>query len=129
MPLISINSLRGCERELRRSHHVLAFTVQLYAHTVPFNEVITIPRSLTIPLLQVSKEYQHAPLITYFDHALNNWSHKEPREENSLPASDSIKAQATFTGTPDENELYMVDIRVELKGAEAIELLRSAVNE
>ncbi|KAJ6109042.1 indoleamine 2-3-dioxygenase [Penicillium sp. IBT 16267x] len=129
MPVLSINNLKGCERELRRAHLVLAFTVQFYTHTVPSTEPITVPRSLTVPLLRVSKELQHAPYITYSDHALNNWSHKEPREEGALPTSDNLQAQTTFTGTPDENELFMTDIRVELKGAEAVELMRLVTDE
>ncbi|KAJ5623847.1 indoleamine 2-3-dioxygenase [Penicillium lagena] len=129
MPVLSINNLKGYERELRRAHLVLAFIVQFYAHTVPSTEPITVPRSLTVPLLRVSKELQHAPYITYSDHALNNWSHKEPREEGALPTSDNLQAQITFTGTPDENEFHMTDIRVELKGAEAVELMRLATDE
>jgi indoleamine 2,3-dioxygenase len=129
MPVLSIKNLKGCERGLRRAHLVLAFTVQFYTHTVPSTEPITVPRSLTIPLLRVSKEIQHAPFITYSDHALNNWSHKEPREEGALPTSDNLQAQTTFTGTADENEFHMTDIRIELKGAEAVELMRLATDE
>lgn len=129
MPVLSVEIITGYERELRRAHLVLASIVQFYAHTIPSSESITIPRSLTVPLLRVSKELQHAPFITYSDHALHNWSHKELDHEDTPPTSDNLQSQLTFTGTPDENELYMTDIRLELKGAEAIELMRLATDE
>jgi indoleamine 2,3-dioxygenase len=129
MPVLSINNLKGCERELRRAHLVLTFMVQFYTHTVPSREPIIVPQSLTVPLLQVSRELQHAPYITYSDHALHNWSHREPREEGALPTSDNLQTQTTFTGTPDENEFHMTDIRIELKGAEAVEFMRLATDE
>lgn len=129
MPVLSIDNIRGRERELRRAHFVLTSLVQFYAHTVPPSESITIPRSLTVPLLCISKDLRHAPFITYFDHALHNWSHKGPCNEDALPTGDNIRAQITFTGTLDENELYRTDICLELKGAEAVELLRLATEE
>ncbi|CAI7617410.1 unnamed protein product [Penicillium pancosmium] len=89
----------------------------------------TVEKSLTVPLLQVSRELQHAPYITYSDHALHNWSHREPREEGALPTSGNLQTQTTFTGTPDENEFHMTDIRIELKGAEAVQLMRLATDE
>ncbi|RFU75302.1 indoleamine 2,3-dioxygenase [Trichoderma arundinaceum] len=129
MPVLSVENIKGNRRALRRAHGVLSSIVQFYAHTIPSSEPIIIPRSLTVPLLRVSKELQHAPFITYSDHALHNWSHKELQDEAALPTSDNLQSQLTFTGTPDENELYMTDVRLELKGAVAIELLRLATDE
>jgi indoleamine 2,3-dioxygenase len=114
MPYLSTENLIGCERELRWAHHVLVFTVQFYAHTVPLTDPMSIPRSLSVPLLRVSKALQHPPFITYFDHALNNWSHKEARTEAILPTIDNLMAQTTFTRTTEENEFHMIDIRLEL---------------
>jgi indoleamine 2,3-dioxygenase len=129
MPVLSIEHLKGRERQLRRAHHVLAFIVQFHTHTVPSTERITVPRSLTIPLLRVSMELQHAPYITYSDHALNNWSHKGPGEEGAFPTSDNLQAQTTFTGTSEENEFHMTDIRIELEGAKAVESMKLVTDE
>ena len=129
MPNLSIENLKGCERQLRRAHHVLAFIVQFYTHTIPSTEPIIVPRSLTVPLLRVSIELQHAPFITYYDHALNNWSHKGPHEDDALPTTDNLQAQTTFTGTQEENEFHMTDIRIELEGAKAVESMRLAMDE
>ncbi|KAL7907755.1 Indoleamine 2,3-dioxygenase [Trichoderma velutinum] len=129
MPVLSIDNIKGCERELRRAHLVLTFIVQFYAHTTPSTESITIPCSLTVPLLRVSHELNHAPFITYSDHALQNWALKDPHGQDTLPMSDNIRSQFTFTGTSDEDGMYIVDLRMELKGAEAVELLRLSINE
>ncbi|KAL7940454.1 Indoleamine 2,3-dioxygenase [Trichoderma barbatum] len=124
MPVLTIDNIHGYERALRRAHLVLAFIVQIYAHTTPSTKSITIPRSLTVPLLRVSHRLNHAPFITYSDHAHHNWSHKDLRGQDDPPTSDNLQSQLTFTGTPDEDEMYMIDIRMELKGAEAVELMR-----
>jgi indoleamine 2,3-dioxygenase len=129
MVILSTENLKGCERQLQRAHHVLTFLVQFYTRTVPPTESINVPRSLTIPLLRVSMELQQAPFITYSDHALNNWSHKVPHEEEMFPATDNLCAQTTFTGTLEENEFHMTDIRIELKGAKAVESMRLAAKE
>ncbi|KAK0760650.1 hypothetical protein N5P37_006845 [Trichoderma harzianum] len=129
MPILSINNIKGCERELRRAHLVLTFMVQFYAHTTPPTESITIPRSLTVPLLGVSHELNHAPFVTYSDHDLHNWSLKDPRGQDTVSMSDNIKPQLTLTGTPDEAGMYLVGLRMELRGAEALELLRLSTKE
>ncbi|KAK4082335.1 uncharacterized protein Triagg1_2147 [Trichoderma aggressivum f. europaeum] len=85
---------------------------------------ITIPRSLTVPLLGVSGGLNHAPFITYSDHDLQNWSLKDLHGQDTVPMSDNVQSQLTLTGTPDEAGMYLVGIRMELKGAEATELLR-----
>ncbi|KAL6693800.1 Indoleamine 2,3-dioxygenase [Trichoderma pleuroticola] len=129
MPVLSIDSMKGCERELRRAHLVLTFMVQFYAHTTPPTESITIPCSLTVPLLRVSCELNHAPFVTYSDHNLHNWSLKDPHGQGAVPISDNIQSQLTLTGTPDEAGMYLVGLRMELKGAEALELLRLSTKE
>lgn len=129
MPVLSVDIIKGCERQLRRAHLVLSFIVQFYAHTTPSTEPIVIPRSLTVPLLHVSRELNHAPFVTYSDHALHNWHHKDPHGQDALPTNGNLRSQLTFTGTPEEDEFYMIDIRMELKGAEAVELLRLSTDE
>ncbi|PON28984.1 indoleamine 2,3-dioxygenase [Trichoderma gamsii] len=129
MPVLSVDNIKGCERQLRRAHLVLSFIVQFYAHTIPSTEPISIPRSLTVPLLNVSRELNHAPYVTYSDHALHNWHHKHLHSQDTLPTIGNLRSQLTFTGTPEEDEFYMIDIRMELKGAEAVELLRLSTDE
>ncbi|KAB5518143.1 Indoleamine 2,3-dioxygenase [Coniochaeta sp. 2T2.1] len=129
MPILPTDNLVGNEMELRRAHHVLAFIVQFYAHTLSLTHPVTIPRSVTIPLLRISKELQQAPFLTYFDHALNNWSLIEARNDAAPIESNNLVSQTTFTGTSDENELYMIDIRLELEGARALEQLRLITEE
>ncbi|PTB51307.1 hypothetical protein M431DRAFT_498549 [Trichoderma harzianum CBS 226.95] len=129
MPLLSIDNIKGCERGLRRAHLILTFMVQFYAHTTPPTESITIPRSLTVPLLGVSCELNHAPFVTYSDHNLHNWSLKDPHGQDTIPMRDNIQSQLTLTGTPDEAGMYLVGLRMELKGAEALELLGLSAHE
>lgn len=129
MPALSIDNIKGCERELRRAHLVLTFMVQFYAHTTPPMEAITIPRSLVVPLLGVSRELNHAPFVTYSDHDLHNWSLKDPHGQDAIPMRENIQPRLTLSGTTDEAGMYLVGLRMELKGAEALELLGLSTKE
>lgn len=103
--------------------------VQFYAHTTPPTEPIIIPRSLTVPLLRVSRELSHAPFVTYSDHDLHNWSFKDPNGRDAVPMRDNIQSQLTLSGTSDEAGMYLVGLRMELKGAESLELLGLSTKE
>lgn len=80
--------------------------------------------SFPVPLLYVSRELNHAPYITYSDHALHNWCHKDSCVQDSLLTNRNLQSHLIFTGLPEEDGIYMIDIRMELKSAEAVELLR-----
>lgn len=92
-----------------------------------------IPRSLSIPLLQVSAQLQLPPVVTYSDDVLYNWDHKESNGDGSgqdaLPTIDNLRCQTTFTGTKDEEEFYLTSARIELRGTEALELMRLTMDE
>ncbi len=129
MPVLSTEDLKGCERGAQEGTPCPDCHPSILRTYNPINRAYQNSRSLTVPLLRVSKELQHAPYMTYYDHALNNWSHKDPREDGAFPTSDNLRTQFTFSGTPDEDALYVTDLRIELQGAEAVELMRRATSE
>ncbi|KXN87278.1 Indoleamine 2,3-dioxygenase [Leucoagaricus sp. SymC.cos] len=126
MPLLPIEELQDSERLLRRAHHVLTYMLQFYDQTVPPTEQIMIPRSLAVPLLQVSKYLQVPPIITYFDITIFNWRSIQPLPDGSLLGAHCLQALTTFTSTSDEEEFHLLSTRIQLRGAEALELLRLA---
>jgi len=133
MPVLPTEQLKICERVLRRAHHVLAWLLHFFVHTIPSHEPIIIPRSLSIPLLKVSSELQLPPVITYSDDVLYNWAHRQARDGDcyysDLPTIDNLRCLTTFTGTSDEEEFYLTSARIELRGNEALELMRLSMNE
>ncbi|XP_006459692.1 hypothetical protein AGABI2DRAFT_177539 [Agaricus bisporus var. bisporus H97] len=132
MPCLTIEGLKVSERALRRAHHVLAWLLHFYIHTISPSDPLVIPRPLSIPLLQVSAELQLPPVVTYSDDVLYNWDYKELRDDSKqdmLPTIDNIRCQTTFTGTKDEEEFYLSAARIELRGTEALELMRLTMDE
>jgi indoleamine 2,3-dioxygenase len=121
LPIIPINGLKESELLLQRAHHVLSFTLHFYAHTLPPKAPVKIPPPLALPLLQVSAELQVPPTRTYADDILNNWI--LPAHYHDLPTIENIHARNLFTGTTDEDEFYMTTARIELRGAELINLM------
>lgn len=132
--MIAITELKHSEILLRRAHHVLAWLLHLYVHTTPreYPEV-RIPPPLTVPLLQVSAQLQLPPVLTYSDDVLYNWTYKVPVSTIShftpAPALDNLRCLTRFTGTSDEEEFYLSSARIELRGVEALALMRAMMDE
>ena len=71
---------------------------------------------------------QLPPVLSYSDNVLYNWELKTPSSD-VLPALDNIRCQTLFTDTNDEQEFYLCSARIELRGVEALELMRATMDE
>lgn len=112
--------LVACERLLRRAHLVLAWLLHIYVHTQPPGpDPIIIPRSLSVPLLAVSRELVLPPVVTYADTVLYNW-----REVDG-----HIRCVTLFTRTTDEEHFFLTSARIELAGVAALSLMQQSLDE
>ena len=144
--MLSTDNLKASEALLRRAHHVLVWLVVFYIHTQPEDVQPIIPRGVTIPLLRVCQQLLLPPIVTYSDNVLYNWAlihpqtpplgrkgfgaHLFPRSASSAaPALDNLRCLETFTGTCDEEEFYLSSVRIELRGVEALKLMRETMDE
>lgn len=100
--------------------------MHFYIHSLPPDADVRIPPPVTIPLLQICNQIQLPPVLTYSDDVLYNWTLKTP---DSIPTIDNIQSKTLFTGTSDEAEFYLCSARIELKGVEALELMRATMDE
>lgn len=138
LPTIPIQDLTASEVLLRRAHHVLTFIMHFYIHTLPLTAPVVIPASIGVPLLKVSRHLQLPPVATYSDTVLYNWelkrapSTREMETESEWACAldlDNMKSQDLFTGTRDEEEFFLSSARIELRGVEALELMRASMDE
>ena len=146
--MLSTDNLKASEGLLRRAHHVLAWLVHYFVHTQPEDVQPIIPRAISIPLLRVCQQLLLPPVITYSDTVLYNWAlihpQASPSDQNgfdalslplsasstaSAPALDNLKCLTTFTGTNDEDCFNLSSTRIEIRGAEALELMRETMDE
>ena len=102
--------------------------MHFYIHSLPPSEPIRIPPPISIPLLQISAQLQIPPLLTYSDGVLYNWR-LDTDDPNALPSQSTIQCNTTFTSTSDEAEFYLVSGRIELAAAEALDIMRSTMDE
>ncbi|KAG8213495.1 Indoleamine 2,3-dioxygenase [Butyriboletus roseoflavus] len=129
LPMLLTKGLTASELLLRRAHHVLTFILHMYIHTLPLDAEIRIPPSISIPLLEVAAHLQLPPVATYSDTVLYNWSLESPTDGTIPPALDNLRSQDLFTGTNDEQEFYLASSRIEIRGVEALELMRAIMDE
>lgn len=124
LPILPITELLKSEILLERAHHVLSFTLHFYVHTLPPEAPVKIPPPLTLPLLQVSAELDIPPTRVYADDILNNWIPPE-HGPSPTPTVENLRSRSLFTGTTDEDEFYMTTARIELRGAELLNLMHT----
>lgn len=86
----------------------------------------TIPSSLSIPFVSLSNQLGLPPILTYSTTVLWNWSLPNP----SLPlSSTNYSIPTTFTNTKDEQHFYATSLLIEIKGVEALKLMRTSLDE
>ena len=102
--------------------------MHFYIHSLPPEAEIRIPAPITIPLLQICVQLQLPPVITYSDDVLYNWALKVPSTVPT-PALDNLRCLTLFTGTRDEEEFYLASARIELRGVDALEIMRATMDE
>ncbi|RPD59702.1 Indoleamine 2,3-dioxygenase [Lentinus tigrinus ALCF2SS1-6] len=134
LPILPIDDLKSSEVLLRRAHHVLAWVMHFYVHTTPTTvRNIHIPPPITVPHLQVCVQLQLPPVLTYSDDVLYNWAFKTPPASRILfqPKAElhNLRCLTLFTGTRDEEEFYLSSARIELRGVEALSVMRAIMDE
>ncbi|KAJ4467570.1 Indoleamine 2,3-dioxygenase [Lentinula aciculospora] len=131
IPLFPIDNLVKVSELLRRAHLVLTFIMHFYIHTLPPDSSVLIPRPISIPLLQVAKVLDLPPVVTFSDTVLYNWNSNSDAavNPNEIPSLDNIQCQTLFTDTPDESAFYLCSARIELHGVQALNLMRSSIDE
>ena len=98
--------------------------------TTPPTDLVSIPPSISLPLLRISKKLDIPPLLTYSDTVLYNWSFKtKPKSRDVVPELDNICSQTKFTTFVDEEEFYLCSARIELRGVEILETMRVTMDE
>jgi indoleamine 2,3-dioxygenase len=102
--------------------------MHFYIHSLPPDVPVVIPSPITIPLFQICAQLQLPPVLTYSDTVLYNWTLKTP-SSRPTPALDNLQSRTLFTGTNDEQVFYLTSARMELRGVEALELMRSTMDE
>ncbi|KAA1476277.1 Indoleamine 2,3-dioxygenase [Dentipellis sp. KUC8613] len=130
LPTLGTAELNQSELLLRRAHHVLAWIMHFYIHSLPPDAEVRIPAPVSVPLLQVCVQLQLPPVLTYSDDVLYNWALANPdAAPDALPSLDNLRCLTLFTGTKDEEEFYLSSARIELRGVEALELMRASMDE
>ena len=109
-------------RSAQRAHMVLAWLVNFYVHSMPRpdDEPAVVPRTLSLPLMQVSQFLGFAPVLTFADTVLWNWELVNPSQPLSI---DNMRFVNLFSGTSDEYNFYHASAKAELRGVEILRII------
>lgn len=130
MPTLSVVGLEVSPALLRRAHLVLAYVLHFFVQSIPLEEPILIPTSISLPILKLSQILDLPPVLTFSDTVLYNWNYKTlPTSSERGPNIHNICSRTLFTGLRDEEEFYLCSARIELRGVEVLELMRMTMDE
>ena len=122
--MLSVDEVKSNLRFLQRAHYVLSWLLHLYVHSVPIfpapPKVVIVPKSITVPLVEVSQLLGIAPVLTFADTVLWNYELVNPSEPLSVT---NIRFRHLFSGTEDEANFYLASARAELVGVEMLRVL------
>ncbi|KAH9483962.1 Indoleamine 2,3-dioxygenase 1 [Psilocybe cubensis] len=121
-PVLDCTPLQTDLRSCQRAHMVLAWLVNFYVHSMPRPQgtPALVPKSLAVPLTQISRHLAMAPVLTFADTVLWNWELVNPAEPLSM---DNIRFVNLFSGTDDERNFYQSSARAELRGVEILRII------
>ena len=124
--------------------------MHFYIHSLPPTAPVLIPRGISIPMLRISSHLDIPAVLTFSDNVLYNWyidhsripipSTSPPPNAliNAIPAPGpshtapdiwSLRTKTLFSGLLDEEEFYLCSARIELRGVEALEIMRATMDE
>jgi len=108
-------------RAAQRAHMVLAWLVNFYVHSMPLQDgPIIVPKSLAVPLTEISRHLGFAPVLTFADTVLWNWELINPNKPLSI---DNMRFLNLFSNTDDESNFYQCSARAEMRGAEILRII------
>lgn len=121
LPVLNTGPLSNdCLRQ--KAHTVLASLVHYYVHSMPEVEegtCIRVPRSLAVPLVEVSHDLRIAPVLTFADVVLWNYD-----IDPAVPfIGDNFHFRVIFSGTEDERNFYASSAQAELFGAALLPIM------
>ncbi|KAI1761939.1 Indoleamine 2,3-dioxygenase [Hypoxylon sp. FL1150] len=123
LPVLSTIGLEH-DAEWRRAYMLLTFFAHgyIWGGDTPCDRV---PRSISVPLLQICSHLEVPPVSTYAASVL--WNFKPLFIDEEIDDLDNLATLVTFTGSLDESWFYLVSVAIEARGGPIIPLMLTAV--
>lgn len=86
----------------------------------------TVPASIAIPWVAISRQIDLPPILTYATTVLWNWSTKDPAQGFE---DENLVMNTTFSGTTSEEHFYRTSLLIEKRGVEALTWMRRTLDE
>lgn len=86
----------------------------------------TVPASIAVPWVSLSKQLDIPPVLTYATSVLWNWDLRDSCKEFQ---DDNVFVTTTFSGTTSEEHFFKTSILIEKKGVAALTLMRRSLDE
>ncbi|XP_012931528.1 indoleamine 2,3-dioxygenase 2 isoform X6 [Heterocephalus glaber] len=125
MPLLSCHLLEG-HRQLRLAHLVLSAVTMGYVWQEREKQPAEVlPRSLAIPMVEVSKILGLPPILAHSDLVLTNWTKKDPKGPLEISNLETI---VSLPGGESLRGFVLVTVLVEKAAVPGIKALAQAIS-
>ena len=123
LPVLSTIGLEH-DAEWRRAYSLLCFMTHAYiwGGDTPSDRL---PRSISIPLLEISDRLEVPPVATYA--AVCLWNFKPLFMDEDIDNLENLATLSTFTGSLDESWFYLISVAIEARGGPIVPLMLRAI--
>ncbi|KAL7413731.1 Indoleamine 2,3-dioxygenase [Mrakia frigida] len=130
MPILLLPPHHLNSQILHLSAVTLTFLLHFYVHShAPPTSSLSIPASLSKPLLQVSTLLGLPPILTYATTVLWNVIPTHTHLTFDVHSNRPTEVHHTFTGLESERQFYLVSSLIEIHGVKALGIMRAALDE
>jgi len=119
LPLLDDKRLTS-KAELQLAHTLLSCLGQSYVHEEPSHPCASIPPSLAVPWVNISKSLGIPPIIVHSTISLNNWRKTDPEGPFSLP---NLTTLYSLESSRDLEVFFLVPLLVELASVPAVKAI------
>ncbi|XP_052459601.1 indoleamine 2,3-dioxygenase 2 [Carassius gibelio] len=125
MPLLETHLLRT-HCELRLAHLALSMMTMGYVWQEGERETVKVlPRSLSVPLCEVSQRLGLPPILIHADTVLANWRKRDPDGPFSM---ENLELLLTLPGGESVRGFFLVTLLVELAGVPGLKSILDVIN-
>ncbi len=126
MPVYDMRPLRQLDGQSVIIEHLMmryGYFANGYIYADPANPANRLPKSIAMPLVQLSQMVNRPPILTYASYVLANWRLQDPQGAITVDNADIIQR---YCGGNDERWFILIHVNIEANAAGALTGLQHA---
>jgi indoleamine 2,3-dioxygenase len=118
LPVYDVSVLADADcRTIERAFQIYSYFASAFVHAPELPPVKHIPRSVALPLVELSEMVSRPPILAYASYTLANWQRKDPQKPIEV---DNLELVQKFIHKKDAAWFTLIHVDIEARAAEAV---------